>query len=94
MKTTLSIDDDVYRRIKAKAALEGRKVTEVVEEALRSLLEGGILAPHTGSNEMRRLELPLVRKSSESATLFEGMSQEEIHRRLAELQSDADAPSL
>jgi hypothetical protein len=94
MKTTLAIDDEVYRRVKAKAALEGRKVTEVVEEALRSLLDGGMLAPRSGSNEARRLELPLVGKTSDGATLFEGMSQEEIHRRLAELQSDVDTPSV
>lgn len=30
MRTTLVIDDELYRRVKAKAAREGRTVTELV----------------------------------------------------------------
>ena len=35
MRTTLSIDDDLYRRAKAAAALRGSSVTSLIEEALR-----------------------------------------------------------
>lgn len=38
MRTTLTIDDDVYRQAKAIAATTGRSVGSVVEEALRLLL--------------------------------------------------------
>jgi len=38
MRTTLNIDDDVYRQAKAYAALEGCSVTSVVEAGLRALL--------------------------------------------------------
>lgn len=31
MRTTLDIEESLYRRVKAKAALEGRTVTELVE---------------------------------------------------------------
>lgn len=39
MRTTLDIDEALYRRVKAKAALEGRTVTELVEAGLRTLID-------------------------------------------------------
>lgn len=39
MRTTLDIDENLYRRVKAKAAMEGRTVTELVEAGLRMLME-------------------------------------------------------
>jgi hypothetical protein len=39
MRTTLSIDDDLYRRAKAAAALRGSSVTSLIEEALRQALD-------------------------------------------------------
>ncbi len=38
MKTTLNIDDQVVRRLKAEAARQGRTISEMVEAALRMLL--------------------------------------------------------
>lgn len=38
VRTTLNIDDEIYRRIKALAALRGESVTAVVEESLRVTL--------------------------------------------------------
>ena len=38
MKTTLDIPDDVYRQIKALAALQGRSVKDLVNTALRKTL--------------------------------------------------------
>lgn len=35
MRTTIQLDDDLYREIEAQAALEGRTVGEVIEDALR-----------------------------------------------------------
>lgn len=48
MKTTLEIDEAVVRELKAKAAREGRSMSELVEAALRALLE----------EKPRRVELP------------------------------------
>jgi hypothetical protein len=39
MKTTLVIDDGVMRRLKAEAARQGRTISELVETALRMLLD-------------------------------------------------------
>jgi hypothetical protein len=40
MKTTLGVSDDLYRLAKAEAALQGRKLKDLVEEGLRLVLEG------------------------------------------------------
>lgn len=39
MKTTLVIEDGVMRKLKARAAQEGRTMSELVETALRRMLE-------------------------------------------------------
>jgi hypothetical protein len=39
MKTTVEVPDDLYRRVKAEAALRGRKVKDLIEEGLRLVLE-------------------------------------------------------
>ncbi len=39
MRTTLDIDEMLYRRVKARAALEGRTVTELVEAGLRAIID-------------------------------------------------------
>ena len=82
------IDNDLYRQVKAKAALEGRKVTELVEEGLRTVLGIGPAIPPASSP--LRVQLPLIPARTGAPTLFAGMSQEEIHQRLADLQHEAD----
>jgi hypothetical protein len=39
MKTTLEVPDELYRRVKARAALRRRKIKDFVEEGLRLALE-------------------------------------------------------
>lgn len=41
MRTTLNIDDDLYRQVKSAAALRGCSVTSLVEEAMRLVLAQG-----------------------------------------------------
>ena len=38
MRTTLNLDDDLYREVKATAAASGQTVTSFVEEAMRLML--------------------------------------------------------
>jgi len=49
MKTTLNLDEGIMRRLKARAAREGRTLSELVETALRLFLrakkEEGDLPP-------------------------------------------------
>lgn len=39
MKTTLEIPDDLYRQVKALAALSGRTIKDLVNELLRKTVE-------------------------------------------------------
>ena len=39
MKTTIEVSDELYRQAKAEAALQGRKLKDLVEEGLRLVLE-------------------------------------------------------
>ena len=39
MKTTVELSDELFRRVKAEAALRGRKLKDLVEEGLRLVLE-------------------------------------------------------
>jgi hypothetical protein len=60
MKATIELDDDLYRQLKATAALKGKKVRELVEEGVRMVL-------HSSSTRSRKprtkTSLPLVRSS-------------------------------
>ncbi len=47
MRTTLDIDEALYRSVKAKAALEGRTVTQLVEAGLRALMQSSPEKPAT-----------------------------------------------
>ena len=40
MKTTIEVPDELYRRAKATAALQGRRLKDLVEEGLRIVVEG------------------------------------------------------
>jgi len=40
MKATMNLDDQLYRRVKVRAAEEGTTVTSLVEQALETMLAG------------------------------------------------------
>ena len=63
MKATIEIDDELYRQVKAAAAIQGRKVKDLVAEGLRTVLR----SPHAGPRT-RRIQLPIV-KSKKPGTL-------------------------
>jgi hypothetical protein len=45
VRTTLNLDDELYRRAKATAALRGCSVTSLIEDSLRQTLSAGPPAP-------------------------------------------------
>jgi ribbon-helix-helix CopG family protein len=53
MRTTPRLDDDLYRRAKAAAAEQGMSLTQLVEEAIRELLDRPVPSPL-----IERLRLP------------------------------------
>ena len=56
MKTTLGIDDDLYRQAKAQAGLSGRKRKAWVSEGLHQVLGGA----ERGEPPRPKMKLPLV----------------------------------
>jgi len=57
MKATMEIPDELYRRVKAKSALEGRAVRQVAEELFRSYVDE---RPQAGEPEARPAESQLT----------------------------------
>lgn len=49
MRTTIRIDDVLYREAKATAARTGRTVSEVIEDAVREALRRGERSPATAA---------------------------------------------
>lgn len=45
MKVTIDIPDDLYRQVKAKVALEGRRIREVTIELFQNWLDKDELKP-------------------------------------------------
>ena len=84
MKTTLDIPDDLYRAAKAKAALENRKIKDLVAEALTKLVYGAEI-----SRRSKRRTLPLV-KSRKKGSLC--LTNDIIAR--TELNQDAERSGL
>ncbi|MCP5550401.1 MAG: type II toxin-antitoxin system VapB family antitoxin [Akkermansiaceae bacterium] len=80
MKTTLEIDDDLYREAKAMAALTGRKMKDLVSEGLERVVRGGARSPSTAPRPTMRL--PLVPSSPGKAKV----TSEEIY----DLETSAD----
>jgi hypothetical protein len=52
VKTTLEIPDDLYRQAKVQAALENRKMKDLVSEGLRLVLG---LSKRTSPRQLRRM---------------------------------------
>ncbi len=42
MKTTVEVPDELFRRVKAEAALRGRPMKDLIEEGLRLVLEKSV----------------------------------------------------
>jgi len=56
MRTTIDLPDPVFRRMKAKAALDGQTLREFVLQAVENQLE-----PGSKHNQRRRIKLPLIK---------------------------------
>lgn len=58
MRTTIDIPDDLFRRAKAQAALEGRKLKDLITECVEQGLDRG---PEPDLRELRRRSpLPVI----------------------------------
>ena len=62
MRTTVDIPDSVYRRLKSRAAQEGRSAKELILQGVEQVLD------KPSQKKKKRIELPLVR-SKQPGTL-------------------------
>lgn len=80
MKATFDIPDDLYRRVKAKCALEGRTVREISIELFRGWADGGAdtakLTPEQWLEEWLRLGDEAMRDLPPGPTAREILEQD------------------
>ncbi len=79
MKATIDVPDDLYRRVKAKSALEGRAVREVTIELYRRWLreEGGVeRSPREWLENWIRLGDELLRDAPAAPTAREILEED------------------
>jgi len=80
MKTTLEIDDALYREAKALAALTGRKMKDLVSEGLESVVRRG--AKPISASPPPPMKLPLLPSAPDKGRI--------TSERVAELETSAD----
>lgn len=66
MRTTLNIDDALYRQVKSAAALRGCSVTSLVEEAMHLVLAQGSTAPEVPPMPVSKRNAGLTPEFAES----------------------------
>ncbi|MGI8604501.1 MAG: hypothetical protein ACR2OZ_16130 [Verrucomicrobiales bacterium] len=79
MRTTIDVPDDLFRKVKAKAALEGQSLKDLVTEGLRLVLQMKSAPPR------RRVDFPLIRGQGKTLKITAEMiataqEQEDIQR--------------
>ena len=62
MRTTVDLPDELLRKAKAKAALDGMKLKDLIALYVEQGLRG--VPPHTAPLQRRRSELPIARKAT------------------------------
>ena len=81
MKTTLEIPDPLFKRVKARAAMDGLKLKDLVSSALSAYLTK---PKPSAAEEAKRCPFPLVR--GKGGPLMKQMSNETI----AKLEEEED----
>ena len=79
MKTTLEIPDDLFREAKAKAATEGRKLKDLVADALRAVVRQQPAA----ASSLRKTRFPILKSSKPGA-----LSAEDVSRAEADMEKE------
>ena len=83
MRTTIDLPDELLRKVKAKAALDGLKMKDLIALYVEQGLRGG--SPHTAPLQRRRSELPVAREAT--GKLLPSLTNADIQRILDEEES-------
>jgi hypothetical protein len=79
MKTTLEIPDDLFRQAKAKAALEGRNLKDLVADGLRAMVTGS-----AARSTARRVHFPVVKARQGECVITKRMVDDAEEQMLKE----------
>jgi Arc/MetJ family transcription regulator len=80
MRTTIDLPDELFRQAKAKAALEGLSLKDVITHFVEQGLRPGALS--SAPQRRRRSELPVARAAM--GRTLPDLTRAEIHRILEE----------
>jgi hypothetical protein len=78
MRTTIELPDELFRRVKAKAALDGLKMKDLITHYVEQGLEQGSVA--TGAAVRQRSPLPVARPAT--GLVIPKLSKQDIQRLL------------
>lgn len=86
MRTTIDLPDELLRQAKAKAALDGLKLKDLIARYVEEGLRGA--SSHVAPPRRRRSELPIARAATGRA--LQALSNAEIQRLLDEEEAAGD----
>jgi hypothetical protein len=79
MKTTIEIPDELFRQAKAKAALDGIKLKDLVAEGLRL-----VMAQPARKKRLRRTKFPII----ESKRTDPLLTLEQVKQAMADMEDE------
>lgn len=89
MRTTIDLPDDLFRQAKARAALDGMRLKDLITRFVEQGLRQG-LGPPMAPLRRRRSELPIARGAT--GRTLPDLSSAEIHRILEEEEAAGGRP--
>ncbi len=78
MKTTIEIPDELFREVKARAAMEGIKLKDLIADALREKL----CAPP--GDKLRRTKFPIIESTNTGLQITDEMVNDAIEQMYKE----------
>jgi hypothetical protein len=89
MRTTIDLPDELFRQAKARAALDGMSLKDVIARFVEQGLRQGT-PPSAAPLRRRRSELPVARAAT--GRTLPGLTNAEIHRILDEEEAAGGRP--
>ena len=80
MRTTIDLPDDLFRKAKARAAMQGQALKDLVADALKLLLQ----TPKETATSPRRTQFPIVKPKDPNRKLTPEMVTAATEQLLAE----------
>ena len=89
MRTTIDLPDELFRQAKARAALDGMRLKDLITRFVEQGLRGGAASPGAPARR-RRSDLPVARAAT--GRTLPDLTNAEIHRILDEEETAGGRP--